>query len=39
MGLQFELEEILGIKGDLVTVKALKAMAKPSIERDLIHVA
>jgi uncharacterized protein len=39
MGLQFELEDLLGIKVDLVTPKALKDLARPSIERDLVHVA
>ncbi len=39
MGLQFELEDLLGLKVDLVTSKALKPIAKPSIERDLIHVS
>jgi hypothetical protein len=38
MGLQFELEEILGLRVDLVTRKALRPLTKPSIERDLIHV-
>ena len=39
MGLQFELEELLGLKVDLVTAKALKTIAKPSIDRDLIRVS
>ena len=39
MGLQFELEDLLGVRVDLVTPKALKPLAKQSIDRDLIHVA
>ena len=39
MGLQFELEELLGSRVDLVTPKAMKPTLKPHIERDLIHVA
>jgi hypothetical protein len=39
MGLQFELEEHLGTKVDLVTPKAMKPALRPHIERDLIHVA
>ncbi len=39
MGLQFELEDLLGIKVDLVTPNALKPLTRPSIDRDLIHVA
>ncbi len=39
MGLQFELEELLGSRVDLVTSKAMKPTLKPHIERDLIHVA
>ena len=39
MGLQFELEDLLGTKVDLVTPKALKPALRPNIERDLIHVA
>ena len=38
MGLQFELEDILGGKVDLVTSKALKPLTRPSIEKDLVHV-
>jgi predicted nucleotidyltransferase len=38
MGLQFELEDILGAKVDLVTPKALKPLARSSVEKDLIHV-
>ena len=39
MGLQFELEAILGTRVDLVTPKAMKPALRPHIERDLIHVA
>jgi predicted nucleotidyltransferase len=39
MGLQFELEAILGTRVDLVTPKAMKPTLRPRIERDLIHVA
>ena len=39
MGLQFELEAILGTRVDLVTPKAMKPTLRPHIERDLIHVA
>jgi predicted nucleotidyltransferase len=39
MGLQFELEALLGTKIDLVTLKAMRPMLRPHIERDLIHVA
>ena len=39
MGLQFELEALLGAKVDLVTTKAVKPTLRPHIERDLIHVA
>lgn len=39
MGLQFELEDILGSKVDLVSTKALKPLFRKEIERDLIHVA
>jgi predicted nucleotidyltransferase len=39
MGLQFELEALLGTKVDLVTTKAVKPTLRPHIERDLIHVA
>ena len=39
MGLQFELEELLGTGVDLVTPKAMKPTLRPHIERDLIHVA
>ena len=33
------LEDLLGIPVDLTTPNALKAEARPSIEKDLIHVA
>ena len=39
MGLQFELEELLGLKVDLVSSKSLKPLLRAEIERDLIHVA
>jgi len=39
MDLQFKLEELLGIKIDLVTPRALKPRTRPSVDRDLIHVA
>jgi len=39
MGLQFELEALLGTRVDLVTYKAMRAGLRPHIERDLIHVA
>ena len=39
MGLQFELEAILGARVDLVTPKAVKPILCPRIERDLIPVA
>jgi predicted nucleotidyltransferase len=39
MGLQFELEELLGSKVDLVSSKSLKPLLRAEIERDLIHVA
>jgi len=39
MGLQFELEELLGSRVDMVTPKAMKPALRPHIERDLIHVA
>jgi len=39
MGLQFELESLLGTRVDLVTPKAMKPTMRPRIERDLIHVA
>jgi uncharacterized protein len=39
MGLQFELEALLGYKVDLVSAKALKPLLRKEVERDLIHVA
>jgi hypothetical protein len=39
MGLQFELEDLLGSKVDLVSSKALKPLLREEIDRDLIHVA
>lgn len=39
MGLQFELEAILGARVDLITPKAMKPILRPHIERDLIHVS
>ena len=39
MGLQFELETLLGVRVDLVTPKAMRSALRPHIERDLIHVA
>ena len=39
MGLQFELEAILGARVDLVTPKAMKPALQPHIERDLLHVS
>jgi predicted nucleotidyltransferase len=39
MDLQCHLEDLLGIKVDLATPRALKPRTRPSIERDLIHVA
>ena len=38
MGLQFDLEGVLGRKVDLVTHKAIRPLTRPSIERDLIPV-
>lgn len=37
--LQFHLEDLLGIKVDLATPRALKPRTRSTIERDLIHVA
>ncbi len=37
-GLQFYLENLLGVTVDLVTTKALRPEIKPYVERDLIHV-
>ena len=39
VNLGFALEELLGVKVDLATPEALKPRARPSIERDLVHVA
>jgi predicted nucleotidyltransferase len=39
INLGFALEDLLGIKVDLTTPGALKPLTKPSIVRDLIHVA
>ncbi|MGA2079944.1 MAG: nucleotidyltransferase family protein [Holophaga sp.] len=39
LGLEETLESLLGGKVDLVTDKALKPLIRPSVERDLIHVA
>ena len=39
INLSFALEELLGVKVDLTTPKALKPLTRPSIARDLIHVA
>lgn len=38
IGLKFYLEDLLGREVDLVTPKALKTAAKPSIEKDLLNV-
>ena len=39
VNLGFTLEALLGVKVDLATPGALKPRARPSIERDLVHVA
>lgn len=39
MGLKFYLEDLLGKKVDLVTLKALRPAIKQAIEREVIHVA
>ena len=39
MGLQFELEDLLGSKVDLVSAKALKPLFREEIAQDLVHVA
>ena len=39
MDLKFYLEDLLGLRVDLVTRKALKARLVPVVERDLVHVA
>jgi len=36
--LKFYLEDLLGREVDLVTPKAIKPAAKPSIEKDLLYV-
>lgn len=38
IGLKFYLEDLLGRDVDLVTPKALKPAAKPSVEKDLLYV-
>lgn len=37
-GVQFYLEDLLGLPVDLVTEKALRAELRTSVERDAIHV-
>lgn len=39
MGLLVYLEDLLGRRVDVVTKKGLKPLARPSVERDLVHVA
>jgi len=39
MDLKFYLEDLLGVKIDLVTDKALRPQIRRAIERELIHVA
>ena len=39
MELRFYLEDLLGVRVDLVTQKALRPQIRPNIEKDLIHVA
>ena len=39
MGLQFELDAILGAEVDLVTLKAIKPVLQPHIKRDLLDVS
>ena len=39
INLSYALEALLGVKVDLTTPKALKPLTRPSIARDLIHVA
>lgn len=39
MELKFFLEDILGVRVDLVTDKALRPQLRPAIEREAIHVA
>ena len=38
MGLQLELEAILGIKVDMGTSKTLKPLVRPHVEKDLIRI-
>ena len=37
-GVQFYLEELLGRRVDLVTVKALRPQFRPHVEREAVHV-
>lgn len=37
-GVQFYLEDLLGCPVDLVTVKALRAELRPSVEQEAVHV-
>ncbi len=39
MDLKFYLEELLGVRVDLVTRKALRPELRPQIEREAIHVS
>ncbi len=39
MGVKFRLEDILGVKVDLVTRKALRPELAPRIEAEAVHVA
>lgn len=39
MDLQFHLEDLLGIRVDLVTDKALRPQVRETIEGELLHVA
>jgi len=39
MDLKFYLEDLLGVKIDLVTDKALRPQVRQAIEQELIHVA
>ncbi len=39
MDLKFYLEDLLGLRVDLVTSKALRKELKKAIEKDLIHVS
>ncbi len=38
IGLKFFLEDLLGRKVDLVTMKGLKIAVRPSVEKDLLYV-